>query len=79
MRRYSLNASSALFFISGKGVVTSQAMMSAPAFLRSDNLAGLRAVAMALSPRSKASLARAAPKPELHPVMNQTFPVMLMV
>ena len=77
MRPWSLNASSAFFWNSGKEAVTSNAKVSAPSVLRSESLEGLRAVAMTLSPRLRASRVSAAPKPELQPVMNQTLPVML--
>lgn len=52
--------------------MTSRATVSAPASLRSAILAVLRALAMTLWPRERASKAMYLPKPELEAVMNHT-------
>lgn len=63
-------ASLAIFSSSDIGAVTSKATVSAPASLRSAIRAVLRALAMTLWPRARASRAIYFPKPELAAVMN---------
>lgn len=55
-----------------KGEITSRVTMSAPFSARSAMLEVLRALAMTLWPRDRASRAMYFPNPEEAPVMNQT-------
>ena len=64
----------ATFLISSRGDVTSRATVSAPASARSAILEVLRALAMTLWPRDRASRAMYLPKPDEAAVMNQTGP-----
>ena len=72
MYPYLLFAAFATFSISGSGDVTSNAMVSAPFSFKSSIRDVLRALAMTLWPRERASSAMYLPKPLEAAVMNHT-------
>lgn len=74
MRPWRATAEATAEAMEDSDAVMSRARADAPRETSSDisGLEGLRAVAITLSPRARAALAIAMPKPEVEPVMSQT-------